>query len=193
MRPDPVSLTHVAYWGCDSRTIEQLIKVTSRMGLSCVKFHTDSPSDNAVDVLLIDVANFFSLHSECPSWLNDHAIVGILAHGTPTEISRAAKLGATSVLHKPINQNGFFAAVSMAQTLKSKELILVRELEQLRQRQAKRSEVIKACSLVMHRYHVDVDQALSMLRQLSMQHNCSLEILCEKLLPELSKLNVITG
>lgn len=188
MKTNSMAINHIAYWGLDSRTREQLMKVSSRMGLSCNEYLDSDP--DTIDVLLIDVAHYFSNQYDAPSWSSNLAVVGMLAHGTPTEIGKALKLGATAVLHKPINQNALFSSLSVARGMKNKELDLTTELNELRYKQELRTVVIKVTSMMMERYQVEVDKALSMLRYLSMHHNCSIEQLCEKLVSELSELKV---
>lgn len=190
MKINSMAINRLSYWGLDARTTEQLLKVSSRMGLVCQEFKANDSDADGFDILIIDIAYYFSNQSEAPSWNTNLAVVGMLAHGTPTEISKALKLGATAVLHKPINQNALFSALSMARGMKNKEIQQMADLNDLKFKQERRTVVIKVTLMMMERYHVDVDKALKMLRNLSMNHNCSIEELCEKLAPELSELKI---
>ncbi len=185
----PSSITQIALLACDLRTSEQLEKVTSRMGISCSI--VTSETNVEADIIVVDVANFYHQKQTLPDSLLQPVIVGLVGHGTPTEIDRAVEIGATAVVQKPINQNGLFAAFTMARNLKFKQQSMLDELNDLRQRHGKRPQVIKATTAIMHRYQVDVDKALSMLRHLSMQNNCPLEQLCEDLIPELTEVDTL--
>ncbi|WP_413283625.1 ANTAR domain-containing response regulator [Vibrio sp. MA40-2] len=183
----PLCLSHIGLLGCDTRTRDQLLKVSSRIGLQCQSFVT-ATEVNKTDVLIVDIAHCYRqnlLDSALPINL---PIIGLLAHGSPTEIDKSIELGAMAVIHKPINQNGLYAALSMAQRLKQQQTMLVDELADLRNRQQQRTVVIKATTLLMERYEVDVDKALSMLRTLSMQNNQSLEQLCQDMVVKIPKL-----
>lgn len=190
MTKQTLCLSHIGILGCDKRTYDQLLKVTSRIGLKCLAFNNSTEIDRT-DVLIADIACCYRHNLITTPLAKDLPIIGLLAHGSPTEINKSIELGAMAVIQKPINQNGLYAALSMAQRLKYQQTLLVNELEELRNRYQKRDVLIKATTYLMEVYKVDVDKALSMLRTLSMQKNLSLEKLCQDIVEQSPKLNRI--
>ncbi len=185
MKKNPSPISHVSLLSCDERTVRQLSKVIFRMGLHCQVFD-DKCNLQQSDLIIIDINQYYHQDKVTQSWHSSIPVVGLLTHGSPSEIEKSLDLGITTVVHKPINQNGLFSAFVIAQWTKYKNSTLTAELDDLRNRHHLRDQVIKATILLMDRYEISVEQAIAMLRKLSMKNNKSLEKISLDLVIQLS-------
>lgn len=174
-----LSIDKITVVSRDERACGQIRKAAERMGIEC--HITDSVDNTKTDLLLIDVQHYFSdMHTQkaIPQAL---PIVGLIAHGSPTEIERAIAMGAMSVVGKPIHQTGLYAAFHMALKLSQQQAKMHQELESLKMRHKLRPVVIQAVIGVMEKHQISESQAYELLRSYSMQRNVPVEQVCLEL------------
>lgn len=173
------SIDTISLIACDERSSRQVEKATARMGITC---HTmASYQGEQTDLLLIDVQHYFESLEPLRTVSERVPIVGLLTHGSPTEVERAADIGALSVVCKPIHQSGLYSAFYMAKTLKASYSQLNQKLETLQTRHRLRHTVIDAVIRLMTEYGVESESAYQLLQRYSMRRNVPLEQVCLEL------------
>ncbi|MBD1556281.1 ANTAR domain-containing protein [Vibrio sp. S9_S30] len=174
-----LSINKVSVISVDDRACRQIQKTTERMGICC---HISDHIDNTqTDLLLIDVQHYFADIAVQKLIRRSMPIVGLLAHGSPTEIERAISMGALSVVGKPIHQVSLYSAFHMALKLSQQNVTLHQELETLRTRHKLRPVVIEAVIKVMETHKLTEQKAYELLRQYSMHRNLPIEQICLEL------------
>ncbi|MDP2573462.1 ANTAR domain-containing protein [Vibrio penaeicida] len=179
MSVSTLSINKISVISADERTCSQIQKSTERMGIFC--HISDRIDTTPTDLLLIDVQHYFADIAVQKPIRQSMPVVGLLAHGSPTEIERAISMGALSVVGKPIHQVGLYSAFHMALKLSQQHTALQQELDTLRTRHKLRPVVTEAVIKVMETHKLTEQKAYEVLRQYSMHRNLPVEQICLEL------------
>ncbi|QUJ69685.1 ANTAR domain-containing protein (plasmid) [Photobacterium sp. GJ3] len=163
----------------NERTCRQVEKASARMGIHC---HTRMAYQREkTDLVLIDIQYYFNAFTPQTIITDTLPIVGLLSHGSPTEVERATQIGALAVICKPIHQSGLYAAFHMAKTLNATYNQLRQQLKAMQTRHQLRHTVINAVGQLMTEYNLSSEAAYQQLQRESMRRNVPIEQACVEL------------
>ncbi len=167
---------------CEARSLEALEKSLPRMGM---RWHTVSRDGDIAEGpfcgALVELEHFASPRVLARLNAGGLPVVALMSHEALSQIQRAIALGATALLHKPINQRAIYTTLMMAIGLRQQLNQDGRELDVMRRRLDSAPLLSQTLAALMVERDISEEDAYAWLRSESMRCNWRIDELCQSL------------
>jgi AmiR/NasT family two-component response regulator len=168
----------------DERDISIVRRQFSRLGMT-ISEHDPAeppPSNQAVDVILMDADAIPIKSDQATLWKGNVPIIALIGTETPSRLKWLLDLQPASFLVKPLRSAGLYTALVVAFDSAQRRVDDAAHLEKLEDRIRSRRFVFAAVLQIMRSHDMSETDAFALIRQTAMRHRTTIEVLSAEII-----------
>ena len=168
----------------DEREISIVRRQFSRLGMT-ISEHDPAeppPPNQAADVILMDADSIPIKSDHATLWKGNVPIIALIGTETPSRLKWLLDLRPASFLIKPLRSAGLYTALVVAFDSAQRRDDEAARIEKLEDRIRSRRVVFAAVLQIMRRHDMSEADAFTLIRQTSMRHRTTIEVLSAEII-----------
>ncbi len=168
----------------DEREISVVRRQLNRLGMTILEQDPAEapPSDEPVDVVILDTDAIPIKSDLATTWKADTPIIALIGTETPSRLKWLLDLKPASFLIKPLRSAGLYTALVVAFDAARRRMDEAAHLERLEDRVRSRRIVFAAVLQIMRGHGLSEPDAFALIRQTAMRHRTTIEQLSAEII-----------
>ena len=161
----------------DEREISIVRRQLNRLGMTIAEHDPNGavPSDEAVDVVVLDADGIPIKSDLAAAWKSRTPIIALIGTETPSRLKWLLDLQPASFLIKPLRSAGLYTALVVAFDCAQRRTDEAAHIEKLEDRIRSRRVVFAAVLQIMRGHSLSETDAFTLIRQTAMRHRTTVE------------------